>query len=222
MTFEATSVSLLNLNSLFSKTLSPLLNILYILIAVAIGVGLARLIQSLVTWIFKAIKMDDLVDTIKLTPFLEKADIKRAPSKLLGDLAYWLSIYFLIMGVAMVLGLPVFDMLDKTFSYTGVILLAALSLSLGSFLAMLLGGLVYLITASLGINGAKTISKIIQYATIIFAFLLALEQLGIAPQLLAAQLGVIIGALGLAVAIAFGLGCKDIMADFVSNLIRGK
>ena len=222
MTFEATSVSLLTLNSLFTKTLTPLLNILYILIAVAIGVGLARLIQGLVTWIFKALKLDDLVDTIKLTPFLEKADIKRAPSKLLGDLAYWLSIYFLIMGVAMVLGLPVFAMLDKTFSYTGVIMLAALSLSLGSFLAMLLSGLVYLITASLGINGAKTISKIIQYATIIFAFLLALEQLGIAPETLAPHLGVIIGALGLAVAIAFGLGCKDIMADFVSNLIRGK
>lgn len=222
MTFEAGSVSLLNLNSLFTKTLNPLLNILYILIAVAIGVGLARLIQGLVTWIFKALKLDDLIDTIKLTPFLEKADIKRAPSKLLGDLAYWLSIYFLIMGVAMVLGLPVFEMLDKTFSYAGVILLAALTLSLGSFLAMVLGGLVYLITSSLGISGAKTISKIIQYATIIFAFLLALEQLGIASETLAPHLGVIIGALGLAAAIAFGLGCKDIMADFVSNLIRGK
>lgn len=222
MTFEASSVSLLTFNSLFTMTLTPLLNLLYILIAVAIGIGIARLIQTLVTWLLQSVRLDDLADILKITPYLTKAEIKRTPSKLLGDAAYWLSIYFLIMGVLVVLGLPIGAALDKVFSYAGVVLLAAVILSLGSFLEMFISGLVYLITASLGISGAKTISKIIQYATIIFAFLLALEQLGIGPALLVPSIGVIIGALGLAVAIAFGLGCKDIMADFVSNLIRGK
>ena len=74
----------------------------------------------------------------------------------------------------------------------------------------------------MGLPGAKTIGKLTQYAAVVTAFLLAIEQLGIGPALLVPSIGVIIGALGLAVAIAFGLGCKDIMADFISNLIKGK
>jgi len=219
MTREA---SVLAVSNLFYKTSVPLLNLLYALIIIIIGLAVARLIRYIIVLILQALKLNEMLKAIKFTPLLEKAEIKRSPADLLGDLAYWLAIYFMVMGIMVVMGMPVTQVLDKIFSYTGVVLLAAVVLSLGSFLAMLIGGLVYVIAANLGIAGAKTISKIIQYATIIFAFLLALEQLGISSALLATNIGVIIGALGLAVAIAFGLGCKDIMADFVSNLIRGK
>lgn len=219
MTGEA---SVLAVNSLFYKTSLPLLNLLYALIIIIIGLAIARLIRYVIVLILQALKLNEMLKAIKFTPLLEKAEIKRTPADLLGDLAYWLAIYFMVMGIMVVMGMPVTQVLDKIFSYTGVVLLAAVVLSLGSFLAMLIGGLVYVIAANFGISGAKTISKIIQYSTIIFAFLLALEQLGISSALLATNIGVIIGALGLAVAIAFGLGCKDIMADFVSNLIKGK
>ena len=97
-----------------------------------------------------------------------------------------------------------------------------LNLGLGVFLSIFISGVVYLIASNVGIPGAKTIAKIMQYATIVFAFLVALEQLGIGPVLIVPSIGVIIGAVGLALAIAFGLGCKDLMADFISNLIREK
>ncbi len=141
---------------------------------------------------------------------------------MLGDFVFWFTIFLIILSLAAQINIPVESALDRIISFTGIILLAALVLSIGTYLAVFISGLVYLVAANLGLPGAKNISRIIQYFTVIFAFLLALEHLGVGPALLIPSIGVIIGAVGLAIAIAFGLGCKDIMADFVSNLIRGR
>ena len=46
--------------------------------------------------------------------------------------------------------------------------------------------------------------------------------LGISAAIIVASFSVIVGAVGLAFAIAFGLGCKDIAGDFVAGLFKGK
>jgi len=204
------------------KTLFQLLNIFYGLLALVVGLFIAQLFQRFIVFILNLLKFDDLLKYFKFKNFLDKGDVKQSPSQLIGALVYWLVIYLLIVGVAFFAGLPVDLVLGKVFSSLGIILLAAVVLSIGSFLGVLFGYIVYVITANFGMPGAKTISRLTQYATVVMAFLLALEQLGIGPSLLIPSIGVIIGSLGLAVAIAFGLGCKDIMADFVSNLIKGK
>jgi hypothetical protein len=104
----------------------------------------------------------------------------------------------------------------------GVVFLAALILGVGVFLAGLIAALVRLVMANLGVEGAVTVSRVIYYIVIIFTFLAALAELGISPEVFAPQIGVIIGAFGLAAAIAFGLGCKDMAADFLHNLFKGK
>jgi len=48
-----------------------------------------------------------------------------------------------------------------------------------------------------------------------FAVLLSLEQLGLAAQLILAIGVAATGAIGLAIALAFGLGCRDLARDFV-------
>jgi hypothetical protein len=219
MTIDVILVSFL---AVFNKIALPLLNLIVALLILLIGLILARFLKSTVLTALKAIQFDTALKELKFNTVLEKAEIKKSSAELLADLVYWLAIFLLVLGLAGSLKLPVDTALDRILSYTGIIFLAALTLSLGTFLAVLIGNLVYLAAANLGLAGAKPISKLIQYATVIFAFLLALEQLGIGPSLLQPSLGVIIGAVGLGAAIAFGLGCKDIMADFVSNLIRGK
>jgi len=219
MTIDVILVSFL---SVFNKIAPPLLNLILALLVLLIGLIIARFLRSVVLTGLKTIQFDTALKEIKFNTILEKAEIKKSSAELLADFVYWLTIFMLVMGLAASLKLPVDAALDRIISYIGIIFLAALTLSLGTFLAILIGALVYLVAANLGLAGAKPISKLIQYATVIFAFLLALEQLGIGPSLLQPSLGVIIGAVGLGAAIAFGLGCKDIMADFVSNLIRGK
>lgn len=216
---------MLQIESLFpflQKTSFQLLNVFYGLASLIIGFVLAKFFEKIIVLVLQALKLDDLLKTVKFNSILEKGEIKKKPSEILGAFVYWLIIYLLIVVVAFLSGLPIESALEKIFSSLSVILISAVVLSLGSFFAILFGNLVYVVTSNFGLPGAKTISRLIQYVTVIMAFLLALEQLGIGATLLVPSIGVIIGALGLAVAIAFGLGCKDIMADFVSNLIKGK
>ncbi len=217
--FDGLLVSFLQV---WDKVLPYLLNLLVAAIILVFGVIIAKIIQFLVTGFFKALSLDQLLKKLKLTNLMEKAEIRRSSSELLGDFSYWLAVLLLIITVANYLGLPIDPLLDRILNYVGVVFLAALVLGLGVFLSIFISGVVYLIASNVGIPGAKTIAKIMQYATIVFAFLVALEQLGIGPVLIVPSIGVIIGAVGLALAIAFGLGCKDLMADFISNLIREK
>ena len=206
----------------FSKVSIPLINFFLALLILVIGIVLARCLKNIVGIALKAVQFDNYLQEMNFHKILEKADIKKTASDLISDFVYWLIIFIVIMSLAAQAKIPVETALERIISFTGIILLAAITLFLGTFLAILIGNIIYLVGSNLGLASARTISRLIQYAAVIFAFLLALEQLGIGPSLLVPSIGVIIGALGLAVAIAFGLGCKDIMADFVSNLIRGK
>lgn len=213
---------LLLLGNSTDKLLPYVLNLLFAAAALFVGILAAKMVQLVVVTVFKSISFDPLLKKLKFTDILERAEIKRTPSELLGDLSYWFAILVLVLALADFLKLPIDPLIDQVLNYVGVVFLAAVILGLGVFLSALISGIIYLVAANIGIGGAKTIARLMKYATVIFAFLLALEQLGIGPSLIVPSIGVIIGALGLAVAIAFGLGCKDIMADFVSNLIKGR
>ena len=219
MTFDSFWASIILISS---KISIPLLSFFLALLIILIGLVLARFLKNITSIGLKAVNLDDSLSKINFNKVLEKADIKKTSSDLISEFVYWLVIFIIVMGLAAQANIPVEAALERIISFIGIIILAAITLSLGTFLAILVSNIIYFISINLGLAGAKTISRLIQYAAVIFAFLLALEQLGIGPSLLVPSIGVIIGAVGLAVAIAFGLGCKDIMADFVSNLIRGK
>jgi len=55
---------------------------------------------------------------------------------------------------------------------------------------------------------------------IVFMVLLALEQLGLAAQLVMAVGIAVVGAAGLGLALAFGLGCRDLARDLVVEYLR--
>ena len=68
-----------------------------------------------------------------------------------------------------------------------------------------------------GATGSNVIGSIAQYGIIVFAAFAALTQLGIAPELIAPTFLILLGAVALAAAIAFGLGGKDTARELVQK-----
>ncbi|MFA6548634.1 MAG: hypothetical protein WCT39_01705 [Candidatus Margulisiibacteriota bacterium] len=203
--------------------ISPLVtNLLMALLLILVGCLVAKGLGMLTTLVFTTLQLDKGAEKLGLRKLLEKGEVKRSVSELLGDMVYWLTVFVVIAGIAGIFGLAVEPMLSRVFTYMGAVLLAAILLGLGLFLATLISGIVRLVTVNLGLQGAKTASRLMYYIVIIFTFITVLAELGINPEVFVPQIGVIIGAFGLAAAIAFGLGCKDMAADFLSNLFRGK
>lgn len=192
------------------------------LIIILAGFILAKAASLAISFIAKALMLDRGLKKVGFSGMLEKGNIRKNPADLLGDVAFWTIIFVTIIGVANVFTLPVDLALTHFFSYLGLVFLASIILGLGLFFASLISGIVRFFASNFGLEGSKTLANVIYYIVIIFSFIISLAQLGISPEVFTPQIGVIIGAVGLAAAIAFGLGCKDMAADFLHNLFKGK
>jgi len=207
-----------------ANMISPLLiNLSISLVLLLVSILIAKGLQLIVVYILKAIMLDKGLSAVGFTPFLTKGEIKKAPSDLLGDLVYWISIFIAVTAIAMAYGPSTSkELLNMILNYSVSVMAAVFVLAISIFLSVVIAGLVVVIANNVGLSNSKTLAKIAQYGVNIFGFLKALEILGISSAIIVASFSVIVGAVGLAFAIAFGLGCKDIAADFVTGLFKGK
>lgn len=206
----------------FSNINFMVFNVALALLLVLVGVAISRLIGNAISWVLNLLGVNNLSKTIKLNVLFEKAGIIRSLSDLAGNMIYWVLVFIVIVAVCLQFNLPVETSLLKLFAYMGVVFIASLVLGLGVFLASIMASIVKFFLVNLGVEGARTVSRIVYYFVVVFAFIAALSELGVSSEVFVPQIGVIIGAFGLAAAIAFGLGCKDMAADFLHNLFKGK
>lgn len=212
---------LASLRDATNVVLTPALNLIFALLLLLVGLLAARGLSFLTAFLFKVVQLDKAVKQTGFNSLVEKGGIKKSASELLGDLVYWIVVLIVVIAVGSMFGLAAEPVLARVFNYVGIVFLASLILGLGIFLAGLVSAIVRLIMINLGLEGARTASRIIYYIVIIFTFLFALAELGFKPDW-TPHIGVILGAPALAAAIAFGLGCKDMAADFLANLFKGK
>src|SRR4029453_7066026 len=64
-----------------------------------------------------------------------------------------------------------------------------------------------------GVAGVPTVAKIAKGAVIVIALFMALQQVGVAEEIVTAAFTLILGAVALAVGLAFGLGNRDLAGE---------
>jgi len=200
----------------------PLLILLAALLLLLVGFVIAKAVGVAITYILKLVQLDQGSKAIKFSTLLEKGEIKKTVSDLLGDLCYWLILLVTVIGVARMFGLKVEPVMAKVFIYLGLALLVALVMGLALFFASLIANVVKVIALNFGIEGGKSLARFTYYLVVLFLFLVALSQLGLRPSTILGKLDIVLGTVGLAAAIAFGLGCKDMAADFLYGIFKGK
>jgi hypothetical protein len=200
----------------------PLFTLIATLILLLIGFVIAKFAGFVITQSLKLIQFDKWAKTVKLNTLLEKGEIKKGLSDLLGEVVYWLILFITVIGAAKLFGLQVEPVLGKLFIYLGLALLVALVVGLGLFFASLIANLVKIIALNFGIEGGKSLARFTYYLVVLFTFLAVLSQLGLKPGSILGKLDIVLGTVGLAAAIAFGLGCKDMAADFLYGIFKGK
>jgi hypothetical protein len=196
-----------------------MLNLLYALILLLIGLLIAKGLQLVLVSILSAISLDKISKQIKLTDILANGGIKGGVTKLLGDLLYWLVVLAVVTGVANQLGLGIAGaLLAWIVAYLPSVLSAAYVLGVGILAAVVISGIITLIAGNIGLASTGSLAKIAQYAVVLSAFIAALGQLGVSLNFMSGSINLIGGAVALAAAIAFGLGAKDQAGDLIKKL----
>jgi hypothetical protein len=110
------------------------------------------------------------------------------------------------------LGIPqVSAVLAQLVAYIPSITAAILILIVAALLANFVSGIVR------GATGSGVLASIARYAIIVYAVFAALTELGIAVQLTAPTFLILLGALALAAALAFGIGGREVARDILEK-----
>lgn len=198
-----------------------LINVLLVVIILIIGWIIAKFIKALVTKFLRTIKLDDLSDRIELDNVLAKGGISYSLAELIGVICYWLALLVTFVVAINAIGLTVAaDLLNRIVLYIPNIIAAMFILILGMFVATLLSNIVRTAANNAGLSQAKLLSKAVEVVVIVFAIAITLEQLGIGAKIIELFISIVLASIGLGAALAFGLGCKDIAARFLSEVIE--
>ncbi len=200
-----------------AEFLPKLLGALVILI---IGWLIAKITQVGITRVLRIVKMDVLSEKAGVNEFLIHGGLKQTAVDLLGLLVYWILMLIVILIALNSLGLQTAsDLLNRIILYIPNVIVAVVVLMIGLFLARFLQASVTTYLSNAGIKNASTMGIIAQYAVVIFAISISLEQLNIGKELVVSAFQIGFGALCLALALAFGIGGKDWAAKILTKYL---
>ena len=182
------------------------------IIILIIGYLVARAIQALTTRVLRGVGFEDLMERGGVKQFFERAQTSQTPTSILGLVVFWFIFIIFITMAANALGVPqISGFLNQLLAYIPSIFAAVLILFLAALGANFVAGIVR------GATGSGLLGSIAQYAILVYAAFAALTQLGIAVTLTAPTFLILLGAVALAAAIAFGIGAQGVARDIIEK-----
>lgn len=198
-----------------------LINLLVVVLILIVGWVVAKLIKLGITKLGKLLKLDELSGRIELDDLLSKGGITYSLSELLGVVFYWITLLITFVIAFNAVGLTVAaDLLQKITLFVPNIIVAIFILIVGMFVAVIMRNVVKTTASNAGISHGNLLSKLTEVVIMIFAVAMALEQVQIGARIVELTVSIILASFGLGFALAFGLGCKDIVGKAVANVIE--
>ena len=220
---EVTTVVTGAWNAFATKITAFLPELIGAMVIFVAGWIIARLVKVGVEKLLKLVRFDTATEKAGVIAFLKKGDILKTPSEIVGTLVYWFIMILVLIASLDALGLPIVsDMLNSIFLYIPNVVAAIIVLVLGFLMGNLLAAVVRTAASNAGFKNSTGLGTLSLYAIVIFAVAIALIQLGIGEEIVVSAFGLVFGAAALALALAFGLGGRDVAADYLKRWLEEK
>ncbi len=185
-------------------------------LAMLLFIVIAWVVFKILVWIIKRAlrfsKIDRLTEKVNGNSLLSKANVKIDLTKIILVVAKWIILMVLVIIFAGIFELEnVASGLKTIIAFLPTLFMAILILCLGIYVATYLKKTVNHLWKSFGIGGGKIVSAIVCYAILFITGVIVTNKLGINIDIITDNLSIILGALFLTLAIAFGLGSREII-----------
>jgi uncharacterized oligopeptide transporter (OPT) family protein len=196
-------------SQVFGELVPALLGALVILFA---GYLLARLLERLIERFLRRVRLNQMLERGGVTQAVERSGTHVNPTKVLANLVFWLVMFAVILVAANALGLDsLANVFSELVSYIPSVIAAIVIILLGILLGGFIGGL---IAASAGaLYGGRALARIGRGGVVLLAIFMALQELGIATEIVSIAFSILFGAIALALALAFGLGSRELAGE---------
>ncbi len=214
-----TSVVVTSLQNLWNGSISVLANVLGALIVLLIGLIVAGGLGALVERIINMVKLDKALLSLGLKEYFERAGLQINSGKFFGKIVYWFLVVVFLLASTDILGFySLSNFLREILLYIPNVIVAVLVMLATVVIANLLRKVVGASVRGARLHAANFLSQLTWWAVIVFGFLTALTQLGIAVAIIQSLITGFVAMLAIAGGLAFGLGGKDYAQHLIGRL----
>lgn len=189
-------------------------------IAYVIGQFVSEILTNILTGIgfnnvFQWLGMGSIMNqTPAAGQSIEEPTTSRTPSEFLGVVAWVGIMLFGAIAATNVLQIPALTQIISALTVVaGQVIYGLIVFAIGLYLA----NLAFSIISSSGNRQAKIVGQAARISIIALVTAMALQQMGIASDIVNLAFGLLLGAIAVAIALAFGLGGRDIAAEQVRS-----
>lgn len=194
---------------IFGGLVPQMLGALVILFA---GYLLAKVLERLTERLLRRLRLNHLLERGGVTQAIERSGTHLNPTRVISNLIFWLVMFSIIMLAARTVGLDSLSDVVKTLvSYIPSVIAAIVIILVGIVLGGFVGGLI--LASAGGLHGGRALARTGRGGVILLAVFMALQELGIATDIVTTAFAILFGAVALAMALSFGLGNRELAGE---------
>jgi signal transduction histidine kinase len=189
------------------------------LIIAFIGWVIAYLLKVVVRSILRLTKFSKLSENSGATQLLKQAALPSS-TELLSRFIFWIAwVGFILLGVSVLGIVGLEEYVSRFFLFLPRLFVSLVILFFGLLAASFFSRAVLLAAVNANFRSSRLLSISIRVIISIFALSMVFEVLGVAEQTMLIAFGIAFGAVMFGLAIAFGLGGKDLARQFLEKRI---
>src|SRR5271157_1781415 len=195
----------------FSEMVARFLpQLLALLIIVVVGWITAWLLKVILRRVLPLVRFNSLFDAAGFTQLLAKAALP-TPSELLARLVFWaLWLIFILFGLAALQIAPLQEELSRLFSLLPQLFVALVILFVGLLIANFVSRATLLAAVNADSPSPRLVIAMVRFVIVTLAGTMALERVGLGRGVILVAFSAFFGAIMLGLALAFGLGGRDL------------
>lgn len=188
------------------------------LVVFIIGLIVAAGLGALVERVISAVKLDALLAKAGVDRYFKRGGVEMNVGRFLGRLTYWFVVIAFFLAAADILRFDALSsFLRAVLLYIPQVAVAVLIMLAAVIVGGFLRRLVQASVMSAKLHSAKFLGTLTYWAVVVFGFLAALSQLGIATAIVNSLVTGFVAMIALAGGIAFGLGGKEYAGRLVER-----
>jgi len=191
--------------------------LIVMLIIAFIGWVIAYLLKVLVRSVLRLTRFSKLAENSGATQLLNQAALPSS-TELLSRFVFWVAwVGFILLGVSVLGIVGLQEYISRFFLFLPRLVVALVILFFGLLAANFVSRAALLAAVNANFRSSRLLSISIRIIVSIFALSMAFEVLGVAEETMLLAFGTAFGAIMLGLAIAFGIGGKDLAREFLEN-----
>jgi len=191
--------------------------LLAMLIIALLGWVIAYGLKVILRGILRIVKFDRLSDNAGTTQLLNKLALPSS-SELLSRVVFWVVwLGFILLGVQVLGIVGLQEYISRFFLFLPRLFVALFIVFFGLVAASFFSRAALLAAVNADSPSPRLLATLIRTIIVLFAVTMAFEQLGVAERTILVAFAIAFGALMLGLAIAFGMGGRDLARDFLER-----